>query len=269
MSAESAPTPQQALFSLITGLHPNGPANGPATAASDWVVGDAIADADTRLAVYAHMYHARLVEALESQFPHLARWLTAEPFADLVRGFVMDHPSRNPSLRELGRGFAPWLASRHPAAAALAELEWARADVFDPFDESVASVDQIRAWPVDRFADLPLKRIEASRLVTVDFKVAALWDASSESSESSDAAAIAERETLLVWRQDVAVYHRPVDSDERRALVCLEEGTTLGLLCEALATLGSEDEVGARVFSWLWTWVSDGLILDPAAPSPV
>ena len=256
MSAESAPTPQQALFSLITGLR----ISATATSASDWVVSDAIADADTRVAVYAHMYHARLIEALESQFSHLARWLTAEPFADAVRGFVTDHPSRNPSLRELGRGFAAWLASRNSAAAALAELEWARADVFDDFDQSVASVDQIRTWPVDRFADLPLKRIDASRLVTVDFNVAALWSASSESSESPDTQPIAAPETLLVWRQDVAVYHRPVDADERAALVCLEEGTTLGLLCEALGHLGAEDDVGARVFSWLWTWVSDGLV---------
>src|SRR6185369_7300936 len=127
MPPERAPrlplaTLQAALLSRITGLA----LGGAAFEAGVSIRGDARVSAEERLAVYSFMYRARLLEALESQFPRLARLSGAEAFADLTAAYLADRPSRHPSLRELGRALPGWLAARRPdepALAALAALE--------------------------------------------------------------------------------------------------------------------------------------------------
>src|SRR5664279_4086210 len=80
---------QSALFSLITGRETGVAPADPAK----FIVGDERAGADERVAVYAFMYRARLAEALESQFPRLAKLLGAEVFAELCDAYVDAHPS--------------------------------------------------------------------------------------------------------------------------------------------------------------------------------
>ena len=158
---------QAALLSRITGQELGAPAFEP----TSLIRGDARASAEERLAVYSFMYGSRLVEALESQFPRLGRLLGAEAFADLTADYVADRPSRHPSLRELGRALPGWLAAQRPnepALAALAALEWARADVYDLADEPAMTLDAPRAFPPERFGELPLKLIAAHRFVEVD-----------------------------------------------------------------------------------------------------
>ena len=165
---------QAALLSRITGLQ-LGPAFDPVSV----IRGDARGSAEERLAVYAFMYRSRLVEALGSQFPRLARLVGDDGFADLTAGYVADRPSRHPSLRELGRALPGWLAAERPgepALAPLATLEWARADLYDVADEPAMTLDAPRAFPPERFGELPLRLIAAHRLVDVAPGTEALWD---------------------------------------------------------------------------------------------
>ena len=235
-------------------------------------VGDARADAAARVHVYQHMYRSRMIEALESQFPRLARWLGAERFADLTSDYVADHPSRHPSLRFLGARFPDWLAARiaadpalHPELSDLARLEWARADVFDAADEAPLAIGVLRAWPAQRFAELPLRLIGAHRRLVLAHPVAALWDAigptgAPPGSALALGAPAARPESLLVWRQGVAVYHRATDDAERAALDAMAAGTTFGLVCESLAGGRSDEEAAAQAFVWLSTWSTDEVL---------
>jgi hypothetical protein len=229
---------QLALLSLITGRDAAAGASPPDPATL--IVGDARASAQQRLEVYAHMYRARMIEALESQFPRLAAQLGPDAFADLCAAYVADEPSTHPSLRRVGERLPAWLAAHRPddtAAAPLARLEWARADVFDAADEPVLTLDQLRAWPANRFAELPLLLIAAHRLT---------------------------RDARLVWRQGTTIYHRTVDDAERAALLLVSEGTRFGVVCESLllAPDQNEPDAVARAFTWLSTWVTDGLLVD-------
>src|SRR3954451_4490755 len=83
---------QSALLSRITGLE----LGGAAFEAGSSIRGDARASAEERLAVYSFMYRSRFAEALESQFPRLARLVGADAFADLTGAYVADRPSRHP-----------------------------------------------------------------------------------------------------------------------------------------------------------------------------
>jgi Putative DNA-binding domain len=272
MRPERAPRPslasvQAALLSRITGQE----LGASAFEAASLMRGDARASADDRLGVYAFMYGSRLVEALESQFPRLARLLGVDAFAALTADYAADHPSRHPSLRELGRTLPVWLAAKHPARSArarlasLAALEWARADVYDLADEPALTLDTLRAFPAERFGELPLALIAAHRLVEVDRGTEALWDGLAPNAGDPPGALLTSLEaspgaTLLVWRQEIAVYHRAVDRDERAALALVSAGSRFGVICDALSEAYGDEAAAARAFAWLSTWTADGLL---------
>jgi hypothetical protein len=270
-----------ALLAQITAGHGGGGGDGstaPLPDAAELVIGDTRASSAERIHVYQHMYRARIVEALEGQFPRLARWLGAEAFAELAAAYIADEPSRHPSLRFLGRRFPDWLAThaptnnaRHGALADLASFEWAREDVFDALDEPTLTIDAVRAWPADGFAEIPLRLVAAHRRVRLARPVAALWDAIGAAAREVDtnvidavAEATAARETegesLLVWRQGISVFHRATDAAESAALERIAAGTTFGAVCEQLSRDASEDEAIAQAFAWLSTWATDELL---------
>jgi hypothetical protein len=281
------PSTQPALLAMITDAAPH-----PFTPSADaLVVSDARATADERVQVYAYMYRARIAEAMESQFPRLARVLGAEAFAELAFAYVTDHPSRSPSLRFIGSALPDWLERKHRTVALsdLARLEWARADVYDAVDEPPLTVEALRAWRLDDFLRLPVKLVAAHRIVTVDFAIAAFWDrigaAGTPSSAATSAApaAFGERdeacacehaqavgpldgepeapdhaggESLLVWRQGTVVYHRTIGDTEREVLELAAAGTTFGAICEALPSWRSTEDSSAQAFTWLWSWTT-------------
>lgn len=255
---------QRGLLGLITGRE----MGGITPAASSLVHGDARASAAARLHVYQHMYVARMVEALESQFPRLARLRGPDDFAELVHAYIACEPSTNPSLRFVGERLPDWLELRRPSTpwlADLARLEWARADVFDAADEPLMTTEELRAWPADELGSLPLGLVAAHELVIVDYAIGDYWDAigrpdgpgEGPAAEADDRAG----ESLLVWRQGSAVYHRAVDARELAALERLADGTTFGALCEAL--LGHLPAEGAtrQAFAWLSTWIADEILV--------
>ncbi len=137
--------------------------------------------------------------------------------------------------------------------------------MFDPADERVLTVDDLRALPPDSFAELPLRLIEAHRFVAAEAATLALW-AQLRPDGQGDAAAAAPQEAgggTLVWRQDVAVYHRGLGAEEREALQSLVAGTTFGLVCDRLAAERTDQQAAARAFGWLSTWALDGVLAHP------
>ncbi len=271
MRPERAPRPslaavQAALLSRITGQE----LGAPAWDTTSLIQGDARASAEERLAIYSFMYGARFVEALESQFPRLARQIGADAFADLTANYTAARPSRHPSLRELGRALPGWLAAQQPdtpALAALAALEWARADVYDLADEPAMTLEALRAFPPERFGELPLKLIAAHRFVEVERGTEALWDGlAPDAGETPDLLPASPQAgpgaTLLVWRQEIAVYHRAVDPEERAALALMSSGSRFGVICDALSAAHGDETAATRAFAWLSTWISDGLLTE-------
>jgi hypothetical protein len=259
------PSTQTALLAMITDAAPH-----PFTPSADaLVVSDARASADERVHVYAHMYRTRIAEALESQFPRLARLLGADAFAELAFAYVTDHPSRSPSLRFIGTALPDWLERKHgsPGLSDLARLEWARSDVFDAVDEPTLTVDALRAWPLDDFMRLPVKLVAAHRIVTVDFAISAFWERIGAAPEGAllEPAEHAAGESLLIWRQGAAVYHRVITNGERDGLELAASGTTFGAICDALPSWRPTEEASAQAFTWLWSWTTADL-LTAAAP---
>ena len=261
---------QRAFWERVTSpgrtpLSPEASSAQPPVAAVKLAQGDERATAEERLAVYAFMYQSRLAEALASTFPRLAAHLGHERFCALSAAYAGERPSRSPSLRHFGAEFPGWLRGQmpeDPASAGLAALEWARADIFDAPDEATLDREEAQALVARRGAGAPIGLIGAHRLLSLPIGAAALWDAPGEGAARPAPAS----EHLVIWREDVSVYHRVVGHDELRALHAAARTTTLGALCEGEALRGDDLEAASqRVFGWLALWLADGLVARPGA----
>jgi len=111
-------------------------------------------DARARIGIYADMFIWRQIDALREDFPKLALLLGDGPFYAMAEEYLKSHPSRHASLSELGRelpGFLrEWRGEGVRAELAdLAELEWARAKVFEKANVEPAPPERLRALSAD------------------------------------------------------------------------------------------------------------------------
>ncbi len=68
----------------------------------------------SRMHIYAHGYILRLQECLQADFPVLHRLMGDELFNFFAHNYIWRHPSRAPSLYDLGAGFASFLLQSQP-----------------------------------------------------------------------------------------------------------------------------------------------------------
>jgi hypothetical protein len=229
-----------------------------------WIAAASEADAAERLDVYANMYFFRLLDVLRGDYPNLAKLVGDDAFHNLVTGYVLAHPSEDPSLRWIGRHLPDYLeasralAERFPAAAALARLEWVRSDVFDAEDAPVATeADLARATP-ETFASMRLRMQPALRVIELDHRVLPLWLALERGeSERPDAPAGSNR--AIVWRRKFRVFHRSASVWEPECLAAAVTGATFAQLCETLWPHAGDDTPKVAT-EFLRNWLSQEMI---------
>jgi hypothetical protein len=241
---------QSVLWRLITA--PTGAAAGaaelvaegeiPAPDLAGLVRGDARLRAIDRVDVYADMYFYRLRDCLAEDFPRLAAVLGDVDFHNLVTDYLLAHPSRHWSLRELGCALPDFVPRRD--LACLAALEWARVDVFDAADaEPVA-----REGLVALGAEARLWLVPAARLLRLDAGTLDLWKGEPPDRTGGACA-------VRVWRQDFRVYHCAIPADEERCLQAV--AATGGATLAELGELAARPE---RLAALLETWLGDGIL---------
>ncbi len=83
--------------------------------------GTADLPAAERVAIYAGMWLARLVDALRADFPALGAVLGDEAFERLAGAYLRDHPSDDPDVGRVGRRLPGFLRD-HPELASRPDL---------------------------------------------------------------------------------------------------------------------------------------------------
>jgi hypothetical protein len=246
-------------------------------------------DAPARLDVYAQGYFTRLHEVLGDDYPTVA-WLCGEAaFNDLVTAYLVAHPSTSPTLRDLGRAFAAFLAEhpvtafareRWPIAADVARLEWAFADVFDAEDARPLERIDLESRPPDRWAEIPLEPVPAFELLSLEPRASDAVSARRRGDAPPPAQASPARDPvagsapgprtgwIVVWRDQERAVFRPVAGLEAEALGRVVRGDTFGDLCEWLsARTSDEGEAAAMAAGWLAAWIDAGWLLSLPATS--
>ena len=118
-------------------------------------------DAQDRLSVYRNGYFIRLEKALAHDFPATRQAIGEDRFARAAGKYVLNNPSRSPTLRDLGRSFAAWLRKKEGSKLGdLADIEWALIEAFDgpdgdPVDPNVMTGFSSEDWPYVRVVCLP------------------------------------------------------------------------------------------------------------------
>jgi hypothetical protein len=237
-------------------------------------------DAAARIDVYAQMYWMRIADALREDFPRIATLVGDDAFQRLAREYLGATPSRHPSLRHVGGGFADFLATRPPAGlppfvADLARLEWARLDVFDAPDADVLRIADLRRVPAEDWGDLRLRAIPALRVLDVAWPVHVVWP-----DDATTTALQPKATTLRVWRDEYRVFQSPMDAAESAALALVvgdatgdgavpsglssddagPAGATFADVCAALAAATPPEEAAAHAAALLLRWVDDRLL---------
>ncbi len=212
-----------------------------------------------RVEVYADAYFLRLRDVLSEDFPHVARLLGGEGFADLVRGYLKAHPSTEPSVRHLGRAFSAFIRSQNdlpPWLADLAALEWARVNAFDAPDDArllttatLAELDPA-VWPQQKL--IPVRSLET---LETSWPVHRLW-----ADEDSPEQVAAHPTSLRIWRgKDFYVFHAPMDARESVAMSRLLAEGSFAEICQVFEDL-DEQQAAQEAGALLLRWLEDGII---------
>jgi hypothetical protein len=228
-----------------------------------------------QLDIYADMYFHRLRDCLAEDFPVLVKRLGGARFHNLVTDYLLAHPSRHFSLRELGRALPGFLESHplgrdFPPLTDVARLEWARVDVFDEADAVPLSRAEALELGASASEKPGLALIPAARLLRLDASVLPLWKLLEEGGSSDEGvAAIArprgETRAVRVWRKGFAIFHRSMQADEERCLEALAcGGASLAELGEILVGTAPPDapetELARRFAALLDLWTQDEIL---------
>lgn len=220
--------------------------------------------ARTRLAIYGEAYHARLVDALASNYPMLYAYLGSEQFDILAHQYLASYPSSFPSIRWFGDRLPSFLTSWDEYndveyLSELATVEWTMTLVFDAADASVLQLDDVVAIPPEAWVDMRLEPHPSLHVLPLSWNVMAIWHALSEK-QVPPAPVQGKTVTWMFWRSALVNRFCSLSVEEAWAVEAVCQGKAFGEICEGLCQWVDEDEAAMRAASLLKGWLSEGLL---------
>lgn len=216
---------------------------------------------EERWHVYTSGYLARLVEAVENDYPAVRRILGEGPFRSLVARYARSCPPRSYDIGRTGDRLADFLET-DPLAETLAFLpdlarfEWALAEAFVAADEPPLSWEALASIPPEVVAELPLALHPSVAVVRSRWPLFDLRDCQDLPDEAVAVPVQGRPLDALVCRRGLDVARRALDGDEADLLERIAVGATLGLLADV-----SGDVPPSRLAELFRLWVSEGLIV--------
>lgn len=219
------------------------------------------------LDIYRNNYRSALVEAIAATFERTQRWVGEESFRRAAAHHLILNPPTSWTIDDAGEGFDTTLAelfAGDPEVAELAALEWAMHRAFVAADCACLTATDFSAQTADfgedDWARLMFEFQPALGMIDVRQDVGTLWNALGADKASAPEIALAEAQTLLVWREDLRPAFRLVSALDGEALALALAGETFGDICSLLAERLGPDEGIARAGHLLGQWLQDRLI---------
>ncbi len=222
-------------------------------------------DSVERLSIYGNMYFSRLIEILAEEFPTVQHLFGKELFDEVVKDYVIRHPSTHYSLTRLGSKFPAYLADEaddipdRRFAAAVAIVERAMEDVFDARRVETIQFEDVTAIPIERWGEVHLRTIPALRLLQLDYPVNTCITAVRKERQMEIPAA--SPAFVAVYRHKFRVRRVDLDVQPFTLLAALHRDESLGSALETCASLPGVDPAGLKdlLGEWFKEWMSEGL----------
>jgi hypothetical protein len=235
-----------------------------------------------RLEIYNRQYWYRVLGALAEDFPALRALVGERRFESLSIAYLIEHPSRSFTLRNLGSKLPEWLAAhpeqtgrRHRLALDLARMEWAFVEAFDAAEVAPLTQRQIAALQADSHLSLqPCLQLLALSYPADDL---VLELHAKEKRQTSEAGVAHEDDSakrtsvpklnpqttwLAVHRVDLSVYYRRIAREEFQTLAALRDGRNLAEAIDAgfAGSRIAQLQRPVRVQEWFGNWAELGWI---------
>ena len=220
-----------------------------------------------RLEIYAHMYYARLIEVMESEYPTLRQMLGPPAFSAACRRFVARHPSRTRTLGSLSAGFPDFLArtlprsNRNGLAVDVARIERAMEDVFDAPAASPMTAAGFAALGAGDWDRVTLRVTPALRFLKLRYPANDYMNALRRGERPRVPRPRAS--CAIVFRRGFQVLRRDQEPEQFRLLQSLAAGRPL--TAAVRASIGrkktSADRVAKRLGKWFEEWAGAHLFV--------
>lgn len=222
---------------------------------------------EDRWHVYATGLVARATEAIENDFPALARVLGPGPLRSLVGRYTRRFPPHSHDLGRIGDHLADFLASdalagELPFLADLTRLEWAVAESFVSRDEPALRWDDLAHLGAEAVAEAPLRLHRSARLVLSEWPVHDIWSCRKKPASEVDIAMVGRPSRVLVARRGLDVVTQVLDET---AFAVAEAAASGGTLLDVLERPGVDP---ALVTAALRTLTQSGAFARPADGPP-
>lgn len=230
---------------------------------------------DELLHVYQSGYRVRLESFLHEDHPGLRALLGEEAFEALAGEYVAANPPKDRNARWYTTGLPDYMRESprwrdDGRALSMALFERAMVDAFDAPDAAPLTIQALARYaPEDSprlvFAFHPsLIVLELSAgtfaaYVSMDAE-AEETDAPASAPDARDTAAIAENETVAVWRCEEKTSFRELEPDEFLALNEARAGQAFGDICQMAAFQHSGEIAPERLAQFLASWFEDGMV---------
>ncbi len=225
-------------------------------------------DVEGRWHVYAHGYVARLVEALEADYPAIRRILGPDAFAALAERYVRAFPPRSYDLGRAG-DLLPEHLTVDPAASALpflpdlARLERAVAEAFVAADAETLSWEELLSGTAEQAAARPLVLAPGVFFLPSRWPVVSLWRTRLVADDAVSVEVERNPEAALVFRRGRSVTCAALDAAEAAFAAAVSEGgATLSMLEARLAPSGDAAAV-ASLLAVFRSFVERGVFANP------
>ena len=224
-------------------------------------------DAERRFSIHASGYVARLVEALENDFPALRRILGEGPFGSLTARYVRRFPPRSHDIGRAGERLSAFLEedplrAELPFLPDLARYEWALAEAFVAADSEPLAWSDLAALGPEAVADATFRLRPGTTLVRSSWPLLDLWGAQDLADEDVSIPLGQPPSTVLVHRAGLDVRRRLVGEADARFLETAAGGLRLSDLLHGAT---GEAEAAALVERFR-LWVVNELFEKPGPP---
>ena len=228
-----------------------------------FVVGKNKSEIKKRLEVYQEAYQLRLAENLQKQFPVIYKFLGAEFFSDLAKGYEKTYPPKHYAIRNYGAHFSDYLKSlEKPELAEVACLEWAMAIALDdsPTNETLTLLDFQKLSP-ENLLEMTFHFHPSLKKLHCDYQTINFWHTLQKNKFKKLAEKLPQKETVAVWSYQNQVYFRSVDDLENNLWIHAQEGKNFSDLSALAAESLPEEEAAHYTAQTILRWLKDGWLV--------